>query len=255
MEENQQKNSHAPLLAHLVELRARLLWAALVMAAATGVCYLFVDDLYEFLVAPLARAMGPGDSNRLIYTGLTEAFFTGMQLSFFAGIFIAFPFLLWQIWRFVAPGLYEKERKTFWPFLIATPVLFYMGGAVAYYVMIPFAWKFFLSFQTSGAETALPIRMEARVSEYLALTMQLIFAFGACFQMPVVMALLAKGGFITAQSLRKYRRYAIIVIFIVAAIFTPPDVLSQTLLAVPLLILYEVSILVVRHVTKPARDL
>jgi sec-independent protein translocase protein TatC len=240
------------LIQHLTELRKRLLWVLVIMAAGMGICYLFVDQIYDFLVAPLADAMGPYDSRRLIYTGLTEAFFTSLKVTFFAGVFLTFPFLLWQIWLFIAPGLYKAERKAFLPFLVATPALFFLGGACLYYLVLPMALPFFLSFQTTPSETALPIQLEARISEYLSLIMTLIFAFGLCFEMPVLLALMGKTGMITAEALRKQRRYAVVIIFVVAAILTPPDILSQVLLAVPLLLLYELSIVLVRHVQKPA---
>lgn len=242
-----------PLLQHLTELRKRLLWSILIMAAGMGVCYLFVDKLYRFLVHPLAQSMGPDDSHRMIYTSLTEAFFTSMKVSFFAGLFLTFPFLLWQVWMFLAPGLYKNERRAFLPFLIATPVLFFIGGAVLYYLVLPMAWPFFLGFQTTSVETGLPIQLEARISEYLDFVLGLVFAFGLCFQLPVLLALMGKAGMITADTLAKRRKYAVVIIFIVAAILTPPDILSQILLAVPLLILYELSILLVRHVQKPAK--
>lgn len=241
------------LIQHLTELRKRLLWVLVIMAAGMGICYLFVDQIYDFLVAPLADAMGPYDSRRLIYTGLTEAFFTSLKVTFFAGVFLTFPFLLWQIWLFIAPGLYKTERKAFLPFLVATPALFFLGGACLYYLVLPMALPFFLSFQTTPSETALPIQLEARISEYLSLIMTLIFAFGLCFEMPVLLALMGKTGMITAEALSKQRRYAIVIIFVVAAILTPPDILSQVLLAVPLLLLYELSIILVRYVQKPAK--
>lgn len=236
-----------PLMNHMTELRNRLLWAIGAMLLGTAVSYHFAKDIYGFLVKPLADAMGPDGNQRMIYTDLTEAFFTYLKVSMFAGCFFTFPFLLLQIWMFISPGLFPKERKTVLPFLVASPLLFMMGGSIVYYIVLPLAWKFFLSFQSSADETVLPIMLEARVGDYLNLVMVLIFAFGICFQMPVVMALLAKAGLITAKTLASKRRYAIVGIFVVAAILTPPDVISQFSLAVPLMALYEISILLVRY--------
>ncbi|MCK5284583.1 MAG: twin-arginine translocase subunit TatC [Alphaproteobacteria bacterium] len=239
-----------PLSAHLIELRHRLLWTIGVMIFGAAVSFSFVDQIYSFLVQPLADAMGDGDSNRLIYTGLTEAFFTYVKVTFFAGIFVTFPVLLWQIWLFIAPGLHKNEKNTILPFIIATPILFFLGGACVYYVVLPMAWPFFLSFQSTGIETALPIQLEARVSEYLDLIMTLIFAFGLCFQLPVLLTLMGKYGLITADTLVKGRKYALIVTFVVAAFLTPPDVISQILLAVPIMGLYEISIILIRYISK-----
>jgi len=240
----------ASLSSHLIELRRRLMWGFGAMALGTALCFIFVEDIYSFLVQPLAAAMKDGDSHRLIYTGLTEAFFTYLKVAFFAGIFLTFPILLLQIWSFVAPGLYKTEKNAFLPFLVATPVLFFLGGVMVYEVVLPLALPFFLSFQTSGTETVLPIQLEARVSEYLDLIMTLIFAFGLCFQLPVLLTLLGKVGIIKVEHLQAFRKYAVIVVFILAAFLTPPDVISQILLAVPLLGLYELSILLIKHVSK-----
>ena len=237
-----------PLVEHLTDLRRCLLWSFLAMIAGTILCYIYVEPIYGFLVQPLADAMGPESTNRLIYTGLTEAFFTYIKVALFAGTFLTFPILAIQVWKFIAPGLYKNERRAFLPYLIATPALFFTGGAMVYYAILPMAWPFFLGFQSSGAQTALPIQLEARVGEYLDLIIVLIFAFGLCFQMPVVLTLLGRVGIITADMMVKFRRYAIVMIFVIAAIITPPDVISQIGLAVPMMLLYELSIILVRRV-------
>lgn len=242
------------LMGHLNELRKRLLWCFVAMLLGTVICYIYVEDIYGILVQPLADAMGPNDTNRMIYTDPTEVFFTYLKVALFAGTFLTFPVLLLQLWRFIAPGLYKNERNAFLPFLVATPILFFLGGLLVQQLILPFALKFFLSFQSSGADTVLPIQLEARVADYLGLVMVLIFAFGLCFQLPVLLALLARVGILTADHLVKARRYAIVIIFIVAAILTPPDVFSQISLAIPLMILYEISILIVRKITTHKAD-
>ena len=190
----------------------------------------------------------------MIYTALQEAFFTYVKVAFFAAAFLGFPVVAIQIWLFVAPGLYKSEKKAFLPFLVATPVLFFLGGAFVYYFVFPVAWKFFLSFEASGGGASpLPIQLEAKVGEYLGLVMQLIFAFGLCFQIPVACTLLGRAGIISSDGMKSKRRYAIVVAFIAAAILTPPDVISQIGLAVPTIILYELSILAVRMIER-SRD-
>jgi len=232
----------SPLMAHALEFKRRVAYALLALLAGFALCYYFAPELYTFLVRPLAEAT-QGEGRRLIYTGLTEAFMTYLRLAFWGGFVLAFPFIAAQVWLFVAPGLYVAEKKAFLPFLFATPVLFFMGAAMAYYLVFPAAWHFFLSFELPAQAGSLPIQLEARVSEYLSIAMTLIFAFGLAFQMPVLLILLARAGLVTAAQLSKGRRLAIVLIFIAAAILTPPDVFSQIALAVPMMALYELSIL------------
>lgn len=239
------------VLDHLIELRRRLIFCSLALLGMTCLCYMLRDHILGFLIDPLANTMSAqGGTQRLIYTNLTEAFFTALKISFLTALFVTMPFILIQIWKFVAPGLYKREQGAFLPFLIATPVLFILGGLLVYYFVMPMAWKFFLGFQTSGAETILPIQLEAKIGDYLNLIISLIFAFGMCFQLPVFLLLIARAGFITANDLSSRRKYAIVIAFIIGAVMTPPDIISQTMLAVPILILYEVSILCIRHMEK-----
>lgn len=250
-------DSHTmPLIEHLMELRKRLIFSIATLVVAFGVCMSFAKDIFAFLVVPLEKAERAAGHplQPMIYTQLTEAFTTEMKVAFFAAAFITFPVFANQLWKFVAPGLYRHEKRAILPFLFTAPVLFFMGGALAYYVIMPLAWKFFLGFQTTGVEGQIPIQLAARVGEYLTIVMQLIFAFGLAFQMPVLFVLLARVGLISSKGLAEKRRYAIILVFIFAAVVTPPDVISQLSLAVPMCILYEASIIGAKFVEKKREE-
>src|SRR6195952_386566 len=242
-------NSEAPLLDHLLELRTRLLRCILVLGLAFCVCLYFADDIFGFLARPLTAAF-PAGQGKLIYTKLYEAFFVNMKVALFAAFFITFPYLANQIWAFVAPGLYVKEKRAFLPFLIATPVLFTSGAALAYYVVMPTAFHWFLGFE--GNRGGLKTEALPAMGDYLSLVMQFILAFGISFLLPVLLMLLNRAGLVSREQLAGARRYVIVLIFGVAAIATPPDIMSQIALAVPLLILFEGSLILMRISDKRA---
>ena len=236
------ESTKAPLLEHLVELRKRLVYSLLAFAGCFLIGFYFSKPIYAFLTEPLAHALVGHPNNHLIYTAVYETFFTYVKVGMFAGLCLAFPIIASQIWMFVAPGLYKHERHAFLPFLLASPVLFIAGAGFVFYIMLPFALRFFLGFETPGTANTLGIQLLAKVSDYLDLVTTLIFAFGLTFQMPVLLSLLGRVGIVSAAMLRKFRRYAIVGIFALAAVVTPPDLFSMVSLAVPLTLLYEVSI-------------
>ena len=240
---------------HFIELRSRLKKSIVFILIIFIVSYTFADHIYNFLVEPYANAVKDDEiSRRLIFTALHETFITYLKVAFFAAIFFGSPILLIQIYKFIAPGLYKNEKKAILPYLISTPILFLLGGLLVYYLVMPLAIKFFLSFESTGSSTTLPIQLEAKVNEYLSLIMRLIFAFGVSFQLPILLNLLARTGVVNSNYLKKTRRYVIVIIFSVAAILTPPDPITQIGLAIPLLLLYELSIITVRFTEKKNID-
>lgn len=236
--------SRAPLLDHLVELRRRLLWCMVALVITFAISYYFVEPIFGFLVQPLLAA----GQDRLIFTAMFEAFFVQLKVALFAAFMLSFPVIATQLWRFVAPGLYGKEKRALLPFLLATPVLFTIGAAAAYYGAVPVALTFLLGFEgnVGGVEQeALP-----GVSNYLDFVMHFMLAFGISFLLPILIMLLERAGIVTLTQLRGARRYVIVGVFIIAAVFTPPDVISQLLLAIPLLLLYEAALLVIAITAK-----
>lgn len=242
--------SRAPLLSHLLELRRRLLQCLGVFGLLFIICYLNAETIYHFLMQPLVDAFGEHSGRRMIYTGLHEAFLTYLKLSFFAALFFTLPFLLIQLWRFMTPGLYQHEKRAASILFSLTPLLFLLGAALAYYLVFPMAWGFFISFESDAGASSLPVQLEARVSEYLGLVMQLVLAFGLSFELPVVLLLMAYAGMVKSSTLANGRRYAIVGIYAVAAFITPPDLISQLALGTPILLLYEISIWMIRLIEK-----
>lgn len=248
--EDEIEASRAPLIDHLIELRARLIKSLIAFLLMFFVCFGFSTQIYNLLVQPYVWAVGTGANAQLIYTGPLELLFTHIKVAAFGAGFFAFPVIATQVYKFVAPGLYKNERAAFAPYLAATPVFFVLGASLVFFFAMPVLMKFSLGMQQTATETQAGIALLPKVSEYLSLIMTLIFAFGVSFQLPVILTLLGQAGIIDSQFLKDKRRYAIVFVFVVAAILTPPDVISQLMLAVPMLLLYELSVYSVRYVEK-----
>ena len=246
--------SKAPLVEHLIELRQRLLRSVIAIAVAFVVCFYFADDIFNLLIIPYERAGGGERDIKLIFTAPQEYFFTQLKLGLFGAMFLAFPIIANQLYKFIAPGLYRHDRRAFLPYLVATPILFVLGAALVYFLIMPLALGFFLSMEQAGDVGKATIELLPKVNEYLSLVMTLIFAFGLVFQLPVALTLLARAGLIGSDTLKTKRKYAVVMTFIAAAVLTPPDPISQLGLAIPTLLLYEVSIQAVRMVEARRRE-
>ena len=230
--------TRAPLMEHLLELRKRLVWAMISFGVCFVLCFSISTPIFNFLIKPLHAT-----TNHLIYTALTEVFFTQVKIGMFGGACLAFPVIAWQLWAFIAPGLYRHEKRAFLPFLMWTPIMFAMGAGFVYYIMLPFAIRFFGGYQVPVTDGAMGIELQAKVGDYLDFVMTLMFAFGLTFQLPVLLSLLGRVGIVSVKALKDMRRYAYVGLFAVAAVFTPPDAISMMSLAVPLVALYEVSVI------------
>lgn len=240
------------LLEHILELKKRLIFTISIFVVVFLGCYFLSTEIYKFLLSPLVHIYSEiGIERKMIYTNLSEAFFTHIKLAAFSAFIFCFPLIMSQIYFFVAPGLYKREKKALLPYLFMSPVLFIAGTVLVYYFIMPLAWRFFLSFESKNiTDLGVPLVLEAKVSEYLSLTISLILAFGIAFQMPIIIVLLCQLGLVRSGVLSKYRRHSIVFIFLIAAILTPPDILSQIGLAIPLILLYEISLLICKRIEK-----
>lgn len=243
-EEDNPDEKKMPLMEHLIELRRRIIWSMVAFFVCFIISFVFVDQIFDFLTRPLANVWEGQEGRHLIYTALQEKFFANVKVAMFGGIALGFPFIASQLWGFVAPGLYKKEKFAFLPFLFATPIMFIMGASFVYFIFLPNAFRFFTSFEEVAHDGALAITAMPKVSEYLDLIIQLILGFGLVFELPVLLTLLVSAELLETQTLAKQRRYAYVAGFVVAAILTPPDALSMMMMAIPLIGLYEVSILI-----------
>jgi sec-independent protein translocase protein TatC len=254
--QDEMESSNATLIEHLTELRTRLIFSVLAFLICMVCVFPFSKYIFNFLAMPITELLAvQNETNDLIFTGLQQGFMVNVKISFFGGFIVSFPFVGFQIWRFIAPGLYKKEKLAFLPFLVASPLLFIVGASFAYFVVLPLAFNFFLSFQnTSDLNNLVGIRYLGTINEYLSLTMRFILAFGICFQLPVLLTLMGKAGLVSSVSLTRIRKYAIVSILIIAAIVTPPDVITQIILFSVVYSLYEISILLVKLVEKKKEE-